>query len=363
MHTDPHRNLGLDAIRAAAILMVLLSHFSDMSASYVGATAPAWLSIAGLFGVELFFVLSGFLIGGILLRLIATRPTWRDWLVFMIRRWMRTLPLYLLWLAVLALLFPPATDRAGHLLHYLMLTQNLGWPMPADNWFGVSWSLTVEEWFYLSFSLALLGAAALSRWRGVAWTVIGVFIAVPLAIRLLHPAGPDFLVTTYKIAGLRLDAIACGVALARLRQDGSRLFAIPRLALLAGLGLLTALWLQASVAPFAIPLRVFLQAMPTVTSVGCALLFPAALRLRGRRGWLGAAIRQISAQSYSLYLVHLTVLEAMWLPIAGLGVPALAAGPLALVLSFAISWLLWRYVERPVLDLRPTRLPSPRVTA
>lgn len=349
----PHaRNLGLDAIRSLAILLVLLSHFTDLTAGYLGTASIPLLSIAGLFGVELFFVLSGFLIGGILLRMIRVRPGWRDWLVFMIRRWMRTLPLYLLWVAVLAYMLPPA-DLRGTLLHYATLTQNLFWPMPAGNWFGVSWSLTVEEWFYLTFSVALLGAAAVSRWRGVAWGVIGAFIAIPLAIRLYQPAGPDFMLTAYKTAALRLDAIAYGVLLARLAPHRWR---FPLLWLACGLALLAFLWTQAAIAPFVIPLTTFLPGLPTLTALGCALLFPAALRWHGGRGVLAAVVRQISAQSYSLYLVHLSILEWMWQPILLHGLPRAAAAPVALALTFAVSWLLWRFIERPILARRPVRI-------
>jgi peptidoglycan/LPS O-acetylase OafA/YrhL len=359
------RNLGLDLIRALAIGLVLLSHFTDLTAAFTGGHAPPWLSIAGLFGVELFFVLSGFLIGGILLRLARARPDgsgpgWRDWLVFMLRRWLRTLPLYLLWVAVLALALPPPAGLAEHLARYLTLTQNLCWPMPADNWFAVSWSLTVEEWFYLTFSAALLGVAALTRGRWAAWAVIAAFIAIPLAIRLLTPPGADFMVAAYKTAALRLDAIAYGVALAALRPARWRR-AWPALA--AGLSLLGLLWAQASVAPWAIPLTVFFPLLPTATAVGCALLFPAALRLRAGRGLLAGAIRQLSAQSYSLYLIHLSVLDFMWRLILPHHLPRLAAAPLALLLTFTLSWLLWRFIEQPILARRPTRLGLARVAA
>ena len=194
-------------MRALAIALVLLAHAAAAQAGFTGWQPPEWLLRSGVYGVELFFVLSGYLIGGILLRMAALRPGWRGWLVFMLRRWLRTLPLYFLWLAVLALAWPPADDLPGHLLRYATLTQNLWRTMPDDGWFAVSWSLTIEEWFYLGFSAVLLGASALSRRAGVAWLAIGLFLAGPLAARLwlAHGAHP---VSPYKIAALRLDAIA-----------------------------------------------------------------------------------------------------------------------------------------------------------
>ncbi len=230
-----HRNLGLDLIRALAILLVLVSHFGDIFASFYGARSPHYVSIAGMFGVELFFVLSGFLIGTLLLRIVRTPPTRRDWLVFMTRRWMRTLPLYFLWMGVLLLIWPPFDGHVlWHVAHYATLTQNLLWPMPRDKWFGVSWSLTTEEWFYLLFSATLIGAVALTRGRKCAWWVIALFIVAPLAARLILPPAGDWAQTTYETAGLRLDAIAYGVVLAKLLEQRSALFRHPWLAL--GLG-------------------------------------------------------------------------------------------------------------------------------
>src|SRR5690349_14758666 len=69
-----HRNLGLDLLRALAIVLVLTSHFGDTFASLYGGVSPHYVSISGMFGVELFFVLSGFLIGNLLLRIVRTEP-------------------------------------------------------------------------------------------------------------------------------------------------------------------------------------------------------------------------------------------------------------------------------------------------
>lgn len=350
MAESAHRSLGLDLIRAAAVSLVLISHFAEVGGAYNGWRAPGWLTASGTFGVELFFVLSGYLIGGILLRLAAERPSWRAWRVFMLRRWMRTLPLYFLWLAVLALCFPPPGGFADTLWRYATLTQNFWRPMPDSNWFGVSWSLTVEEWFYLAFSAAMLGGAAASRRGWMVWFVILAFIAVPFAGRLLAPGIAWFPVTTGRIATLRLDAIAYGVLLARLAPQTWR---HPYLALAAGAGLLALVWAQATVGLVEFWVFIWVKAMPTLPAVCFALMFPAALRLTDARGWLAASVRQVSAQSYSLYLVHLTVLEAMWGPILHHGLPRATAAPLALALSFALSWLLWRGVEQPILRRRP----------
>jgi peptidoglycan/LPS O-acetylase OafA/YrhL len=208
------RNFGLDLARFLAMALVLVQHASSMFMGIVGLQPAFVVLMFSFYGVELFFVLSGFLIGRLLFRIAETDATPRGWLVFMVRRWLRTLPLYYVWLVVVLLLVPPGTDPMGHLLRYAAMAQNIAWPMPADHWYNESWSLVSEEWFYLLFAAALIGA----------------FIVVPLLARILHPAPANFQDQIYHVALYRLDAIAYGVALAKLHQQNSRLFRYPWLA-------------------------------------------------------------------------------------------------------------------------------------
>src|SRR3954466_6208023 len=83
------RVFGLDVLRALAIATVVYGHCGDMVASVGHVFFPPLLD-----GVELFFVLSGFLIGGLLIEIAEYQPTPLAWLMFMVRRWMRTLPAY-----------------------------------------------------------------------------------------------------------------------------------------------------------------------------------------------------------------------------------------------------------------------------
>src|ERR1700690_440934 len=135
------RNFGLDLARFTAVSLVLITHCSIIFLSLASLQAPVFVQLSGFFGVELFFVLSGFLIGRLLFRIAATDPTPRGWLTFMTRRWLRTLPLYFVWLAVIPTALPAPAHLAVHLLRYGTMTQNLAWPMPADHWFNESGAL------------------------------------------------------------------------------------------------------------------------------------------------------------------------------------------------------------------------------
>jgi peptidoglycan/LPS O-acetylase OafA/YrhL len=346
-------------VRSAAILLVLASHCGDSFATWRGDQAPWWLSVSGFFGVELFFVLSGFLIGRLLIRAIAAKPTMRAWGVFMLRRWMRTLPLYFIWLAFLLALWPPRFWEPGHwalasdyLLRYATLTQNLAWPM-RDGWFGVSWSLTVEEWFYLGFSTALFGAVALlGRWVGF-WTACALFLAVPAALRWQVPDSADFGEVLTKVAVLRLDAIAFGVLVAWAETRRSRLFRHPLPALACGVLLIASIW--GGWFDRLVPLdphvrRTFLF---DIASLGFALCLPAAAALPRLPRVPGALALAISTQSYAIYLVHLSILEFAGYYRARWHIPVLGAATASLALIWVLSWASWRWIEAPILARRP----------
>ncbi len=317
--------------------------------------------------MELFFVLSGFLIGGLLIRIIADRPTPRAWAVFMARRWLRTLPIYLIWLGVLALIWPPRfwqPDHAAltwdHVIRYATLTQNLAWPM-ADGWFGVSWSLAVEEWFYLGFSALLLSAVALLGRRRGFWLAVGFFLAVPALLRWQVRDSADFGEVLTKIVVLRLDAIAFGVVLAGMQLRRGLVFRHPVPALLIGVLLILGLWTGWFEQLLHAHVHLWRSSMFDVASLGFALCLPAATRLRRLPGGgfarrlPGAAITALSTQSYAIYIVHLSVLEIVGFYATGWGVPAWLAIAVSLALIWGLSSASWRWIEAPILARRPTQ--------
>lgn len=353
------RSAGLDVVRALAIGMVLASHCGGIFGAWLGYALPWQVAVGGFFGVELFFVLSGFLIGGLLLDIIETAPDFRAWRVFMARRWLRTLPLYAAWLVVLAVLWPPDFWVPGHralwwhLAQWGTLTQNLAWRMP-DGWFAVSWSLAVEEWFYLGFSALLLTLAVrLGRRRALALSV-GLFLLLPPMLRLAMPATASFDEAISKIVVLRLDAIAWGVAAIWAMRGRT----VPRWLLAAmlavGVMLVVAVWRQ-QLERLPWPGALFRKRVLLfdVTSLGFALCLPAAARLvRLPLAWLA---RAISAQSYGIYLMHLSILEIVGFWRDRWHVPAIPTVAVCVALIWGLSWASWRWFERPILARRPVQ--------
>ena len=347
------RNQGLDLLRGIAIGLVLIAHFIDRATwAHLGFT-PVALALMGHFGVELFFVLSGFLIGNLIIDIIDDGPTVRAWAVFMARRIMRTMPAYLIWIGLLLAL--KSVGQSGpYIWQYATFMQNLAWPMPPGNWFGVSWSLTIEEWFYLLFSVSTLGLAAIAPRAGF-WLSLSAFLVVPVVLRATWPDSANWDETLRKIVVLRLDAIAYGVLLARVMRDTTLLDRQWRAALALGLALLGAVslvWLVV-IGRWDVADPVWRVLVFNVSSVGLMLVFPAAMRLELPHGRFAAGIATASTLSYGLYLNHVPMLDlTRWFYRAGLPL-SLAGLALALAGAILLAWLSWRFVEKPILALRP----------
>src|SRR5258705_3159660 len=183
-----YRVFGLDALRALAILMVLAAHTWPSKAGVQYARALAVL------GVELFFVMSGFLIGSILLRLAEEGCLGRlaGLFGFWRRRWFRTLPNYYLFLLLhlawrsWVLGFP---DVIGTYWKYFLFLQNFH--HAPSLFFPETWSLAVEEWFYLLFALFFW---ALLRWTRKPWhacvVAVAIFAIIPTLLRAWEAFDP-----------------------------------------------------------------------------------------------------------------------------------------------------------------------------
>jgi peptidoglycan/LPS O-acetylase OafA/YrhL len=223
--SNSSRVQGLDTLRAAAILLVMLFHLTG--------TLPAWMqqvSSYGWMGVDLFFVLSGYLIGTQLLRpyAIGMQPSW---LSFYRRRLYRVLPAYVAVL-LLYLLVPmwreaPTMSPAWQ---FLTFTENLFVDYSKNQAFSHVWSLCVEEHFYLF--MPLLVALLMRRprlWKAVAAVTSFVLLGVLLRTLVLHGTlrvltpeaenyGLKYVETLYYPTWNRLDGLIAGVALAAIRQ-------------------------------------------------------------------------------------------------------------------------------------------------
>lgn len=334
------RNVYLDAIRALAILLVMLHH------ARAAPGLPAWFataSIRGYVGVDLFFVLSGWLIGGQLLRAMRRG----DFALgsFWVRRWWRTLPAYL---AVLA--FFLLRGKIGHPWSMLAFFQNYTAP---HEW-TLSWSLCVEEHFYLLLPLGLLAVRRRPR-----LAVLGALSLVALSVALRWAAwatAPRGTFDAYEAAvffptHLRLDGLMLGVLAAAIAEYMPALWTRLPARSLAIVGVVLVLLCAFNPWAFAwteMDRTGWFASVPSLlgVSLGVALLLPAATSLPPIRApW----VTWIAEHAFALYLTHVFgyTIAARLLHVSGfplLVAMLLCAGLCAVVLRLT--------VERPGLWMR-----------
>jgi peptidoglycan/LPS O-acetylase OafA/YrhL len=353
-----HRLPGLDLLRAIAIVWVMLFH------SYiVGGLGPdfAWLSRYGWAGVDIFFVLSGFLIGSQVLRPLQ-RGERLSFGGFYARRAWRILPAFAVVLALYEL-FPALREAPGlqPWWQFATFTLNLLIDYTHNQAFSHAWSLCVEEHFYLAFPLlAWWLTRRPSTWKCVGMCAGMVLLGIVLRSAVwLHGAAIDpprnwFIEDIYYPTWMRLDGLLAGVMLAALRvfraQAWARWQARSNAVLLGGLAVsCLAFWL------FRERTGLLANALGwPLLSLGFGLLvFAGADRhsLIGR--WRVPGTGWLAAVSYSLYLSHKIAFHLVQVTFGAAlqGQRALAFATYALavlLLGAALHYL----VERPFLRLR-----------
>lgn len=366
---DDGRVFGLDTLRAAAVLGVLVAH--DISVLYPHFPRIGVLGQGGFYGVELFFVLSGFLIGRILISSKDQLANPAGLFAFYLRRWFRTLPLFWLLLVgnvvldrFLAGSIPGERDIVGHAL----FLRNFG--SLQLQFMPESWSLAVEEWFYLVFPAMLwLGLQFSRRFNAVLLgSAIVLYMASFLArvVTAAHGETPWLIIRVVVV--YRFDAIMTGILAAWISQRFPE--AWRRHARVSGVvGLLMAALLYLTLwriegswlgdgadSWFARTLRF------NLLSLAFALLLPVASEWRvSRITWPVRLISSLALWSYSIYLVQ----HPIYRLVMGLGFrhwqtsTAEALGLLAtlVTLTVATSAFLHRFYEAPGTRLREKALP------
>jgi peptidoglycan/LPS O-acetylase OafA/YrhL len=308
---------------------------------------PGWI------GVDLFFVLSGYLITGILLD-TASRPNY--YRNFIIRRALRILPLYYGFLLVcLAPLLNVPRSLLPWFFAYIgniaMVTQ--AWPA----FIGVLWSLQVEEQFYLTFPWIVKKAG-----RENLKNILLLAVVSALVFRILmQNAMPGNDGLTYFLMPARMDSLAMGGLVAIAVRERSALLenrAIPLLTILCGTGFVIAMLLNGK--------QTFGYTLIDLTFTGVLVLV-----ITDRVKWLTALCRKsvltgLGTISYCLYLIHGVILtglvnvSAVLLKRPG---GDLVVMTVALAISIAAAALSWRYIETPILRLKDRLAPSIRKAA
>ena len=343
------RFASLDMVRGAAAWVVAIPHFF-LFHSRGGETLEA----AAALGVEIFFVLSGYVLAPQIIFVVSDSARKHLW-TFLVRRWMRTVPPFLLALVVISLM----TDKVGswQFYTYAVYSQNLFWK-PADDYFSVAWSLSVEEWFYVVFPIfLLLGVGLFGRARLTALAALTVgFIAAIMLLRITLGDFDDWGASVRRVVVFRLDAIASGFLLYLVVQWKAA--ALMRWTIATHVLILIGTMVCGMWTVLAIGWNGSLWAKHVFPIVAAA--FGAACILTANRVEPHFSERDVPSRlafflgrtSYSIYLFHMIIIIALASFTAGLPLLAQFAVYLAVVMAFCPVFNY--YFERPILEARPS---------
>jgi peptidoglycan/LPS O-acetylase OafA/YrhL len=357
------RNFGWDVMRAIAILLVLGAHAFHIIANHVPKT------VSTIFlpdGVDIFFVLSGFLVGRIWFTMIqqSQKIEWNLFLSFYKRRWFRTVPVYLVVISALFLYRWIASDfNFQWPWQYYTFTQNF-FQSEWDPYFFYpeGWSLAVEEWFYLTMPIiSVLILHVFKNKMNASLLVISFYIVLPLVFRLYvfqHNEIVDLIAWNRDIRRLviyRLDSIGWGLLIAWIFIFNSSLWDELR----------KWTWLS-----FTLFILVILLAQPSFMQVAylstfyfslfafaLALLMPYIALIKSPNIHFLRFITYTSLFSYSTYLLNRTfVYKVVFMPYKAHFDSSFLAAVIFYIIFFSIVFIVaavfYFLVERPLTKLR-----------
>jgi peptidoglycan/LPS O-acetylase OafA/YrhL len=206
-----NRIFGLDLVRSVAVMLVMFSH-----AGYHFICGYRY----GTLAIEYFFVMSGFLVGEMLIREFHNGSSPKILVNFWIKRWFRTLPLYYLILFIKIIFTTPFVGFK--VWPYLFFLQN---NIGGVKFFGVSWTLVIEEWFYLIMPLVifLFFRKGIDKKKFIIFSIL--VIVVENILRIIYVETKD--VPLNGLVGnfpFRFDSFMIGVLIAFIKVDYKRVF-------------------------------------------------------------------------------------------------------------------------------------------
>lgn len=368
---NKNRILGLDLMRGFPMLNLIYTHGVLIAKNFANEKAYVFFSFDG---VTLFFVLSGFLVGTILIKTLEKGELgWRNMLDFWIRRWMRTLPNYYLVLTLLLILWSLVFKESFFkYISYYFFSQNLWYKNPT--FFPDSWSLPVEEWFYLFiplFSFIMVASKKVKPKHAILFLSLSTILLSLVFRWIRHNHIPqvsnfeDWDLTYRKQVITRFDSIMYGVLMAYFKFYARNIWEYKKKLLFVLAILLFAFdtyylyccsngYLNLKFGWYTDVISL------SISSIAAMFMIPYLYTIKQKDGWVYKVITFTSIISYSIYLLNLNFVQMIFLPIFMKIAAHFLPKSLEIYFAYLSYWfftfffatLLYKYFESRVIDWR-----------
>jgi len=338
------RYSSIDQLRFIAALSVAISHFMISNNGY-----DLNLEIISSISVEVFFIISGFVLAPQIIKILENNSI-KNYRIFLIRRWYRTIPLYVLSLILTSIILNKFFTI--DFLKYLLFLQNLIFIWLENDYFSISWSLAVEEWFYILFPLFLIFFFKFKKTIEKK-TIINasiLFILLIFLIRLFFASENNWGSDVRRIVLYRLDSIVYGFILFFFKDKFKPVFLykiiLIILFLIFSLLIFNILYMNASK-----DYNFYKVSFHFIVAIWGSILV-IIFYIFDEKYISKNMIRFnmfLGKISYSIYLFHLLIIFIISTISASLLVKII----IYLILQLAISILLYYYFEEPILKARP----------
>lgn len=361
---NPDRIFGLDLLRACAILFVVVGH----SGNLIEWERFKYVDFFILDGVSIFFVLSGFLIGKILIEAITKNEISLKLIMnFWLKRWFRTMPNYFLILTVIVGLniVYNSNFEIEDVYHYYFFSQNL-WTIQPD-FFPESWSLSIEEWFYILTPILLYLVI-----KGIRLSTKQAIIAVAILVIIFETffrlyrfmnvdiTNNEFLYSLLRSQVLtRFDSLMYGVIGSWLNVYYAKYwYKHKNIQLVIGLILFLIIKIEMVLfETFGLYDCVFSFSL---TAVATLLILPYLSSLKKGIGSISKYITVISLISYSMYLINYTlvlewiIVKINWTKFQNFNpyLSLICKISSFFMITILLSILIYKYFETPFMKLR-----------
>lgn len=335
------RYSSIDQLRFIAAICVAISHLIIFKKGY-----NINYEIISSIAVEVFFIISGFVLAPQIINLL-NQDNFKNYRIFILRRWYRTIPLYVLSLVLISILLGKFISL--DFFKYLFFIQNFISILVNADYFSIAWSLSVEEWFYIIFPMYLILINKISNNINIFYSCL-IFIIIILTIRLIFSPDVEWGQNVRRIVIYRLDSIVFGILLFLMKNKIKNIIAtkLILLFLVCIFSIIVFEILKTNAVENKYYYQIAFHYVVAIWGSSVVFLFYVLDKQIKNKFYINFNL-YLGKISYSIYLFHLSIIYI----ISPLNFSLIISILIFFIIQIIFSTLIYYYFEEPIIKSRP----------